>query len=115
MNTADRSIRSLDAALRRRTEIFELGPSADILESYYQNNELQLGSLIDGFRALNGRLEAARDRHHTIGHTFFMAPNFGLSELNRVWTRRVRPLIEEYFIDEQDLVAEFSPHSFWPA
>jgi 5-methylcytosine-specific restriction enzyme B len=35
MNTADRSIRSVDAALRRRFDIFDCPPRLDVLDNYY--------------------------------------------------------------------------------
>ena len=74
MNTADRSIRSIDIALRRRFDVFECPPIAAILERFYDTARTQRGrDLVDGFDELNAQLEAALDRHHTIGHAFFMA------------------------------------------
>lgn len=75
MNTADRSIRSVDVALRRRFDVIECAPDRGVLEQYYANSigQNHLSSLYDGFEQLNERLTAELDRHHTIGHTFFMA------------------------------------------
>ena len=75
MNTADRSIRSIDIALRRRFDVFELRPDADVLERFYgkAENTNEVASLFDGFENLNDELTQQLDRHHTIGHTFFMA------------------------------------------
>jgi 5-methylcytosine-specific restriction endonuclease McrBC GTP-binding regulatory subunit McrB len=116
MNTADRSIRSIDVALRRRFEIIECLPDRRILEQYYArsigNNQVE--SLFDGFELLNERLTAELDRHHTIGHTFFMAPDMTPSRLRKVWKYKLGPLIEEYFFDQADLAAEFSPDKYWP-
>ena len=36
MNTADRSVRSIDAAMRRRFDIFELAPDIDLLRRYFE-------------------------------------------------------------------------------
>jgi AAA domain (dynein-related subfamily) len=118
MNTADRSIRSIDIALRRRFEVFECPPSLAILEAYYHEpghiNEVD--SLFSGFEQLNQKLTDRIDRHHAIGHTFFMAPTMTVNRLAGIWTRKVRPLLEEYFFDQAEMVAEeFKPESFWPA
>lgn len=114
MNTADRSIRSLDVALRRRFDIFECPPDRDILSRYYEMNENQVDGLIDGFDALNDRLTGLLDRHHTIGHTFFMAPEFTHSRLERVWSRQLRPLIDEYLFDQPTAADGFELEEFWP-
>ena len=59
MNTADRSIRSMDAALRRRFEIFDCQPNASILQAYYQvprNTAFDAAELVNGFLELNSLL-----------------------------------------------------------
>jgi len=116
MNTADRSIRAIDVALRRRFEIFECPPSAQILERYYavSGHTLEVDGLVKGFELLNADLQSRLDRHHTIGHSFFMQPTFTTAHLKRVWDRKIFPLIEEYFFDEPDVAAEFSLIKYWP-
>ena len=116
MNTADRSIRAIDVALRRRFEIFECPPNAQILERYYsvRGHTLQVDDLVRGFEQLNTDLESRLDRHHTIGHSFFMRSTFTSADLERVWNRKIRPLIEEYFFDESDVAKEFSLSKYWP-
>ena len=116
MNTADRSIRSIDIALRRRFEVFECPPDAEILKSYYEETDSQnhIPGLIDGFLALNEKLEGQLDRHHTIGHTFFMDEKMTSQRLEQIWRRQIGPLIEEYFFDQPDLAGEFSVGAFWP-
>jgi hypothetical protein len=117
MNTADRSIRSLDTALRRRFDVFELTPSRPILERFYTetpaNNSVP--SLFDGFDALNERLASLIDRHHTIGHSFFMAQQMTWTRLLEVWQRKLAPLVEEYFFDQPDFAAEFTVEAFFGA
>ena len=35
--------------------------------------------------------------------------------LQRVWRRKLAPLIEEYFFDQPDIAAEFTLERFWRA
>jgi hypothetical protein len=117
MNTADRSIRSIDVALRRRFEIFECPPDRNILERYYSANghTNAVPDLLDGFDALNAALTAALDRHHTIGHTYFMTPSMTAEYVRHAWRHKIYPLVEEYFFDRPDLAAEFTIQKFWPS
>ncbi len=117
MNTADRRIRSLDAALRRRFEVFEMLPDVDVLINYYQRGATNdVPDLYSGFEALNGRLAEALDRHHTVGHSFFMVPHMTAGHLRRVWARKVKPLVEEYFFDEPARVErDFALEALWPS
>jgi hypothetical protein len=115
MNTADRSARAIDLALRRRFEIFDCPPRRDILERYYELNTNQVSDLFDGFDRLNARLADDIDRHHTVGHTYFMAPVFSPKTLRNAWERKLLPLIEEYFFDQPDKAKEYSLQGLWPS
>ncbi len=117
MNTADRSIRSIDIALRRRFDIFDCPPDAHVLDRYYSNGAAtnDVPNLIEGFQALNASLTERLDRHHTIGHSFFMVHHFTAKKLNHVWRHQLEPLIEEYFFDQPDVAAEFILQELWPA
>ncbi|MFN8622965.1 MAG: hypothetical protein U0869_19680 [Chloroflexota bacterium] len=55
------------------------------------------------------------DRHHTIGHTFFMGSPMDPNALRHVWSHKVGPLIEEYFFDQPDLAASYRPDAYWPS
>jgi len=97
MNTADRSIRSIDVALRRRFDVFDCPPDAGILFRYYERpgHTSSVNGLIPGFEALNKKLTIDNDPHHTIGHTFFMNPEFTPAKLRLLWRRKLQPLIAE--------------------
>jgi hypothetical protein len=115
MNTADRSIRSIDIALRRRFQIFECPPDVHILERYYESNGTNhVPDLFTGFVRLNEQLEEDLDKHHAIGHTFFMAKEMTTERLRWVWKRQIGPLIEEYFFDQPDIGSDFVLERFWP-
>jgi hypothetical protein len=118
MNTADRSIRSIDAAVRRRFQIFDFPPSVSVLRRFYEHNENEneVEDLFEGFTELNDKLTTMIDRHHTIGHTFFMDER-GMtpSRLRQVWERQVLPLIEEYVFDQPDLLPQYRLEALWPS
>ena len=114
MNTADRSIRSIDIALRRRFQIFDCPPDVRILERYYESNGTNhVPDLFTGFVRLNEELQEYLDKHHAIGHTFFMTNEMTAERLRWVWKRQIGPLIEEYFFDQPDIGSEFVPERFW--
>jgi 5-methylcytosine-specific restriction enzyme B len=115
MNTADRSIRSIDVALRRRFDVFECLPDRGVLERYYASRENAVPDLIEGFERLNDALRQRLDRHHTIGHAFFLADPFTPERLLHLWVHKLGPLIEEYFFDQPDIAASFGVSQFWRA
>lgn len=97
MNTADRSITLLDAALRRRFSFIELMPASDKLES-------DLG-LIDLLEGLNRRLADVVGRERQIGHAFFMPGGKVVSDVEdfaRIIREEIVPLLQEYCYDEYD-------------
>lgn len=114
MNTADRSIRSLDAALRRRFDVFELGPSSGILKAYLSQTGQDALGIADGLSLLNAALAGDIDRHHTVGHSFFMKRDLTPDDLRDIWARRIYPLIEEYFFDQPDFARDYTFERFWP-
>ena len=116
MNTADRSVRSIDVALRRRFEVFECPADAELLRRFYDlsHNSTSVAGLVDGFANLNSDLTQLLDRHHTIGQSFFMADDYDRARLERTWRRQVLPLIEDYFFDQPDVVGEFTLGKYWP-
>jgi hypothetical protein len=39
---------------------------------------------------------------------------FSREALRRAWQRQIQPLIEDYFFDQPDVVAEFTLEKYWP-
>jgi hypothetical protein len=115
MNTADRSIRSIDIALRRRFDVFDCLSDPSILTRFYETRVNQVSDLIVGFEKLNMQLTDALDQYHTIGQTFFMADEMTASKLRQVWRRKLLPLIQEYFFDQPDRVEEYQLRLLWPS
>ena len=120
MNTVDRSARSLDIAMRRRFRFFQLLPDVEVLKNMYSkpNSVLtnDLGQeLYTGFEKLNEKLRNELDRHHTIGHSFFIHKHMTKEKLRNVWNQEIFPLVEEYFFDDDEKTAEYSLNAFWPS
>lgn len=110
MNTADRSIATIDAALRRRFDIFEFPPSSEILQKFYERpeNSLEYKNLLNGMEELNNRLKnQLGTTNQLIGHTFFMKEKLDKKELRHIWERKIEPQLEEYFYDDEQKLANF--------
>ena len=117
MNTADRSTRSLDIAMRRRFSFFELLPDVDVLKKFYKSGpKNELGDeLFTGFENLNKKLLGDLDKHFTIGHSYFMTDTMNKAQMRNTWSQEIFPLIEEYFFDQEDRISDYSLNAFWPS
>ncbi len=98
MNTADRSITSLDTALRRRFEFIEMMPDPSVLSDNYKDVDLQ-----ELLKAINTRIEYLLDREKTIGHAFFIDVE-NLEDLKKVFQNKIIPLLQEYFYNDYALI-----------
>ncbi|HEF1257454.1 TPA: AAA family ATPase [Campylobacter coli] len=99
MNTADRSITSLDTALRRRFEFVEMMPDVSKLSNDYKDVNLQ-----ELLKAINTRIEYLLDREKTIGHAFFIGVE-NLEDLKKVFQNKIIPLLQEYFYNDYALIS----------
>ncbi|HAA1562040.1 TPA_asm: restriction endonuclease [Campylobacter jejuni] len=98
MNTADRSITSLDTALRRRFEFVEMMPDVSKLSMDCEGINLQ-----ELLKAINTRIEYLLDREKTIGHAFFVSVE-NLEDLKKVFQNKIIPLLQEYFYNDYALI-----------
>jgi len=103
MNTADRSIALLDAALRRRFGFIELMPDASVLE----NANVRGINLARWLEALNLRIceYVGKDaRNLQIGHSYLLkddgTPITEFSEFARTFHEEIIPLLEEYCYED---------------
>ena len=108
MNTADRSIALMDAALRRRfffTPFFsDEPPIKGLLRRWLERagHGTWVADLVD---SANGLL----DRDMGIGPSYFMTTgDLDEERVRRIWRRSVLPYIEEQFFGDADKLAEFS-------
>jgi 5-methylcytosine-specific restriction protein B len=106
MNTADRSIKLVDTALRRRFGWKELMPDEDVL----------VGATVAGvrldllLRELNRRIARFADRDKQIGHSYFLRdeqPITDPDEFTQVFRTEIVPLLQEYAYDDYEDLAEY--------
>lgn len=106
MNTADRSIRLLDAALRRRFAFIELMPDIELLRGAKVGN-LALDSFLEG---LNARIARTEGREKQIGHSFLLddgEPVADAEEFSVQFRQEILPLLQEFCYDDYAALAGY--------
>ena len=102
MNTADRSIATIDTALRRRFHFKEMLPDAEVLDGIYVEDV----SIKDIFIKMNKRITVLFDREHTLGHAYFLplkgAPT--IETLANIFENSIIPLLQEYFYEDYEKI-----------
>lgn len=101
MNTTDRSVGSIDYAVRRRFGFYTLTAQKSVLEEYYKEDKVLKSEAITRFEKvwefLNNKNNRSNDMEFEdlmVGHSYFMADT--LDELNLKWKYEVIPLLKEY-------------------
>ena len=112
MNTADRSLATIDYALRRRFAFVDLEPEFDsaTFESTLVEGGVSSANVLvirKTMAALNRMIAADADLGpgFRIGHSFFVPDDRIASEdewLDQVMRYEIRPLLHEYFCDDRD-------------
>lgn len=102
MNTADRSLVQLDAALRRRFEFEEMMPDYELLRNIKVGN-IEIDKML---KAMNDRICVLLDREHQIGHSYLLPlkDNMSLNKLNYIFKNKIIPLLQEYFYEDYNLI-----------
>ncbi|RTL67000.1 MAG: AAA family ATPase [Pseudonocardiaceae bacterium] len=104
MNTADRSVAHLDAAVRRRFGFVAVPPDPTALSGAV--GPLDLGALLT---ELNGRIARVLDRDQVLGHAHFLdddSPIESASALAAAFYQDVVPQLEDATLGEADALAE---------
>ncbi len=93
MNTSDRSIASIDIALRRRFKFKEMMPKKELVADF----GVGFGDI---FEKLNTNIKILLDRDHQIGHSYFIKTKYENADINvlkTIWFSKIIPLLNEYF------------------
>ena len=106
MNTADRSIKLLDAALRRRFAFIECMPDSELLHGA-EVGDLALDEFLEG---LNQRIAKSEGREKQVGHSYLLVDGQPVDEVEEFAARfreEILPLLQEYCYDEYATLAKF--------
>lgn len=102
MNTSDRSIASVDIALRRRFKFIEMMPQNELVANF----EIDFDKI---FESLNNKIKILLDRDHQIGHSYFIKTKYNdanrnnnIETLKNIWFDEILPLLNEYFYNDWD-------------
>jgi len=115
MNTADRSIAMIDAALRRRFHFHGFFPTKPpiqgLLRRWLDKHALNDYDFVaDMLDEVNGKL----DLNQGIGPSHFMPrdpSNLNEELIERVWKHSVLPYIEDYYFDDHEEIEKFTYES----
>ena len=104
MNTADRSIATIDTALRRRFHFIEMQPNPEILNDVVIEG-LNVGELLS---RMNKKIALLYDREHTIGHAYFTSLKEKekpcVEDLAKIFEDSIIPLLQEYFYEDYEKI-----------
>jgi 5-methylcytosine-specific restriction protein B len=107
MNTADRSIALIDAAMRRRFHFVPFFPHEGMMKDLLRrwltdgNGRTAVADFLD---AVNKELLPLVGEHLLIGPSHFMKADLSEKSLKRIWTYNVFPVIEEQLWGDRDQI-----------
>ena len=110
MNTADRSLVHIDAALKRRFGQYELMPDYSLLDS--KIDKIHLGTLLEN---INQKIIKAGFRDNQIGHSYFMTdenPITTREELQFAFAYDIVPLLKDNFYDDDKILRDILGDEF---
>lgn len=113
MNTADRSIGLIDAALRRRFHFVPFfpneGPLQGLLRRWLDDTQApELGQVATWVDRLNTLLRDRFGRHLQVGHSYFMRETLTLEDVTRIWEADIMPFLEDQLMEQASELSRFS-------
>ena len=92
MNSTDKSIATIDIALRRRFTFLKMEPNSNLVKNPQSKKLMQ---------KLNKHIKETINEDFQLGHSYFMGENIDLEFIKKY---KIEPLLEEYFYaDEENL------------
>ena len=112
MNTADRSIALIDAAMRRRFHFVpffpEREPTKDLLRRWTRKNAPDQEWVVALVSAVNEELEKELGGDHLqLGPSHFMKTDLNDDGFERVWKYNIEPFIEDQLFGKPDRIKHF--------
>jgi 5-methylcytosine-specific restriction enzyme B len=111
MNAADRSVATVDQALRRRFSFLEMPPDARVLADWLEAHppaEPGLAARVVAlFRGLNKRLAKDLGAGCQVGHSYFMVSHLTDARLRTVWEHHITPVLQGYFAGHLRRLADY--------
>jgi 5-methylcytosine-specific restriction enzyme B len=108
MNTADRSIALIDAALRRRFHFVgfmpEQPPVQGLLRRWLGKHKPEMLWVADRVDRAN---ELMGDPHAAIGPSHFMKHNLDDEWVRLIWQHSILPYVGEHFFGEEERLRDF--------
>ena len=109
MNTADRSIALVDAALRRRFHFLPFfpdeAPIEGLLRRWLQRHKPEMIWIADALDAVNRDLA---DRNLAVGPSHFLRKDLDDEWVELIWQHSVMPYLEEQLFGEHERLADFT-------
>ncbi|MEU9762040.1 AAA family ATPase [Streptomyces sp. NPDC047987] len=102
MNSADRSVGHIDAAIRRRFAFLDVPPDTDVLDGEVEG--LGLAEFLEG---LNAKLDTAFGPDHLLGQAYLLAgdrPLVTAEQLSNAFYHEIVPLVADYCLGQPDLL-----------
>ena len=112
MNTSDRSIKMMDAAIKRRFAFVECMPNYELLARPIDKLSITPAVIL---KALNNKLVHLQGRDLQIGHAYMMEKGEAVSTvaaLKDIFQYEIIPLLQEYCFDNYSVLAEILGDSF---
>jgi 5-methylcytosine-specific restriction enzyme B len=117
MNTADRSIALVDAALRRRFHFVRFFPEEYPLETllsrWLERNRPEMIEVARIVDRLNSRLRDRIGPHLQVGPSYFMREDLSELVLENVWAHDIMPFLEDQLFGHEEELANYTLENLW--
>jgi 5-methylcytosine-specific restriction protein B len=106
MNTADRSVAFMDAAMRRRFKEFRLGPNMGVLQRWHaKHTSVAAGAeAVKRLAALNVEVRALLDEDRSIGHSYLLVDPEVVS-YETIWREDLEPVLRDHLLGRTEELA----------